>query len=330
MFDEIITDSYLLAQKCMIRDGFVFVSVTKPYNVYDGLLIKVKCADNESSFRYLESSKSLQEHIDYFNGHKLEKAYIFTEDLAILRELKTLKYLTLVLPGESKSIDYTPLYDMQNLKSLSITTSDDEPLSNPINCSNLKALEFFSVNGHNIINVSSLSNIKTLLISNDPSDNLYEIFSSMSIDTLMMTQCKVRSLDGIEQSNNMQCLYLYYNRRLEDISALRSVKSTLRALRIENCSKIKDFSVLSELENLEHLMLCGSNVLQSLSFIKCMKNLKTFVFDFNVLDGNLSACKNLFYVYSGRNRKHFNMNDKELPKGTYYHGNDNIDLWRRY
>ena len=45
---------------------------------------------------------------------------------------------------------------------------------------------------------------------------------------------------------------------------------------IENCPKIKDFSVLKELKNLELLQLYGKNELPDLSFIRHMKNLKTF------------------------------------------------------
>ena len=73
----------------------------------------------------------------------------------------------------------------------------------------------------------------------------------------------------------------------------------------------------------------GRNVLESLDFLRDMKNLKTFVFDVDVLDGDLTPCLDLSYVYSARNRKHFNLKDKDLPKGTYYRGNDNIETWRR-
>ena len=330
MFDEVITDSYQLAQKCIVRDGFVFVSVTNPPNVYDGLLIKVRNENNGISFQCFDSNKTVQEHIDYFNNLKLEKAYIYTDDLTILNELKTLKYLSLVLLSDKMPIDFTPLYDAQHLISLSISTVDFEPLANPVDCTKFKSLEFFSVNGQDIINLSSLPSVKTLLISNDRSNNLYNVFSSEDLDVLMMTQCRIRSLDGIEQSKSMQCLYLYYNRCLENIEALTNTKHTLRALRIENCSKIKDFSVLSKLDNLEHLILVGSNTLQNLNFLKNMKKLKTFVFDYDVLDGDLSLCKKISYVYSGKNRKHFNCKDKDLPKGKYYHGYDNIEQWRRY
>ena len=60
-----------------------------------------------------------------------------------------------------------------------------------------------------------------------------------------------------------------------------------------------------------------------------MKGLKTFVFSVNVRDGDLSPALNLSYVYSEKNRKHYNLKDKDLPKGKYVRGNENIDEWRR-
>ena len=108
------------------------------------------------------------------------------------------------------------------------------------------------------------------------------------------------------------------------------VKNSLKALRIENCAKIKDFSVLEKLENLELLDLSGSNEIPSLSFIRKLKNLKVFVFSVNVLDGDLTPCKDLSYAACVRGRKHYNMKNRDLPKGKVTRGNEDIELWRRF
>lgn len=134
----------------------------------------------------------------------------------------------------------------------------------------------------------------------------------------------------VSADKKLQCLYLYYNRSLSDISALEGVKDSLKALRIENCAKIKDFSVLEKLENLELLDLSGSNEIPSLSFIRKLKNLKMFVFSVNVLDGDLTPCKDLSYAACVRGRKHYNMKDRDLPKGKVTRGNEDIELWRRF
>ena len=117
----------------------------------------------------------------------------------------------------------------------------------------------------------------------------------------------------MQKSQSMQCLYLYYNRYLSDISALEKIKHTIKALRIENCPKIQDFSVLHNLHNLEFLIVKGSNTLQNLSFIKNMPKLRYLHLTMNVADGDLSVCLSLSYAKI-KNRKHYTHKDSELPK----------------
>jgi hypothetical protein len=87
--------------------------------------------------------------------------------------------------------------------------------------------------------------------------------------------------------------------------------------------------VLGELESLELLELSGNNELPNLNFLKTMKNLKTFVFNVNIKDGDLSQCLKLSYAFSEKNRKHYNLKDSDLPKGQYIRGNETIEEWRR-
>jgi hypothetical protein len=96
-------------------------------------------------------------------------------------------------------------------------------------------------------------------------------------------------------------------------------------LYIQNCSNIKDFSVLGELENLEALELIGNNNIPNLNFLNMMKNLKTFVFEYNILDGNLSQCLSIPNVHCNKNRRHYNYADCDLPKGEYFFGNETIE-----
>ena len=38
--NEIISDGNILGQKCIVRDGFVFTSITEPHNVFDAIVIR--------------------------------------------------------------------------------------------------------------------------------------------------------------------------------------------------------------------------------------------------------------------------------------------------
>ena len=39
-----------------------------------------------------------------------------------------------------------------------------------------------------------------------------------------------------------------------------------------------------------------------------------FLFSMNVLDGDLTPCMKIPYVYCERNRKHYNLKNKDLPR----------------
>ena len=181
------------------------------------------------------------------------------------------------------------------------------------------------------LNYEIITTLKSLSVGGFTGKNrdLTDLFCSKKLDTLELRECKIQSLKGIEQSDKIQCIYIYHNRSLKDISMLSKVKKTLKALHIEQCSKIEDFSVLEELENLEMLWIWGNNRLDNLNFLKKLKKLKTFVFDVNILDGDLTPCLNVGCVYCDKNRKHYNLKDKELPKGEFVNGNEDIETWRR-
>lgn len=334
MVDKIheVVDYKALADHYIIRNGYVFLPLTYPANVFDAVLIREPQNAICFSPRLPYSNKRLDEHIDLINELKLEKAVIIAKDINFIEKCPSLRHLKIIPSDDSgNAFDYSPLYNMPKIKSLwgSTIYGRNEEYFTTLDYSRIKGIESFGVSNSNYLNYQNVTTLKSLALSDYKGHDIQEAFSSLELDTLSIIQCKVKSLEGIQKSQNMQCLYLYYNRSLEDISALLKVKKSLRALRIENCPKIKDFSILGELENLELLELSGGNELPSLSFLKNMKKLKTFIFSMNVKDGDLSPCLNLSYVYNQKNRKHYNLKDKDLPKGQYVRGNETIDEWRR-
>lgn len=312
-------------------DGKRFVSVTFPFNRPDGILIE---------------NLKLEYMVDYIQKKQIKKAYIeemtdynFLENCQsfehIAMEFKPSfsEYSNCIQKGNKiiKEYDLTSLYTLKHLKSLNMYENVPEfvQVKVQIDLSKMLFLEMLWSEYKYVKNINSLTGIKTLVLNHVKLPDLHGLFCGDALDTLSVACSSIKSLDGIETADKMQCLYLYYNRSLKDISALSKVKKTLKALRIDNCSKIEDFSVLAELENLELLQLSGSNTLPSLDFIKSMKNLKTFVFNVNVENGDLTPCLNLSYVYSEKNRKHYNLKDKDLPKNVHTRGNEDIEEWRR-
>ena len=307
----------------IIKDGFEFVPMFYPFYEKKAILVRF-------------DGRTLEDYQKYILEHGIEKAHIIMPDLKILKLCPSLKYLK-IFPSRNvpENFDVSPLYDLPEVKALhclnKYTFQGKERISE-IDFSLINGLIDLSVYvNKGTLNFNKVKTIKSLSAGRFKGENcdLTDLFCSQELDTLTLGECQITSLNGIGTSPKMQCLYLDYNRTLSDISALSTVKKSLRALRIVNCPKIQDFSVLGELENLELLELTGSNTIPSLDFVKSMKNLKTFLFDMNVRDGDLTPCLDLSYVYSVKNRKHYNVKDKQFHKGLYVRGNEDIEEWRR-
>ena len=331
-FRDVIMDAETLGKRYIVRDGMVFTSITHPANIYDAIVVKYPPDIPCTSPNMHGSICSLEEQLEFIRVHKIEKALIIADSIGFIMSCPSLKYFR-IIPADSadRGFDYSPLYGMPQIKSLQAKAiyGRGEKFTTELDCAKLRGLEKLSVTNRQYKHFNAVQTLKSLGLSNYRGKDLTAAFSSSILDTLTVLQSGIESLDGIQTSQRLQCLYLYHNRTLRDIGAIRDVKSTLRALRIENCPRIDDFSVLSELENLELLELSGNNELPDLEFLRKMKSLKTFVFTVNVKSGDLSPCMNLSYAYSGRNRRHYDRKDADLPKGQYVRGNETIEDWRR-
>ena len=303
------------------KDGFEFCAIVYPYTKYNALCVNF-------------TQNSVDKYIKYINNNKIEQAEIVMEDLSFLEQCSTLNMLHIYPPyNATKEFDLSPIYRMKEIKTLQCYNQFGEQMQHfaSIDYSKIKGLVQLRIDvNKGTINYNKIDTLKSLIVWQHKGkyNNLNDLFSSEILDTLNLTQCKIKSLDGIEKSKKMQCLYLYYNRSLKDISALEKVKDTLKALVISKCPKIEDFSVLEKLENLEYLELEGNNILPNLHFLSKLKNLKTLYFEYNVLDGDITPCLDIQRVYI-KNRRHYNLKDNDLPKGKQVFGNEDIEEWRR-
>ena len=329
-----IKDYTVLYSRYIMRDGFPFTCVTRPINVFDAILVKPTGASAFSP-RFPDFNMDVEQYVSFINKHKLNKAFIIDDDISFLDRVPTLEYIVFV-PSDSSNtdFDFSPLYRRTNLKYLKCHTRFGFNFQKQckIDYSKINNLVYLDIpSGEGQLNCNALEMIKTLSVLENRCKNLYELFSSKQIDVLKIVDSWIVNLEGIQQSNKIQFLELYGNRKLEDINALDSVSKTLKCLSIQKCSKIKDFSVLGRLDNLEVLYLYGNNNLPNLDFLRDMKKLKVFGFDVNIVDGNLEECMKLIRAYCARNRKHYNLKDRDLPKGDYSLQtiSDGIEDWRR-
>lgn len=321
-----------------IRDGFCFTAIDYPFTKRDAITIyggdNVLWEYQLMNKEILENPRTLEEYKTYIQEKGIEKAKIFLPHLEILKYCPSLKHLHIFPSEDVPDFDFSVLYERPEIKALFCRNnygSREQYYSN-IDFSKIGGLVDLGVDAHKAsLNFNRVETLKSLFIGGFKGKNydLTDAFCSKELDTLRILQCGIYSLEGIDMSDKMQCVYLEYNSKLQDISALKKVRNTLKALHIENCPKITDFSVLRELENLECLSIMGKNILPDLSFIKELKNLKTFTFDVFIKDGNLEPCLTLQYAAAITNRRGYNLKDNDLPKGKYVAGNEDIEIWRR-
>ncbi len=268
----------------------------------------------------LRSRKTIEEHIEFIRTNNIKKTIIVADDIRFLRECPSLEYLWVIPSDTATDFDYSPVYDLPNLKWFTCDTEYGSKVKKfaSIDYSRIKGLKRLAIgNAKEHLNVKALNELQYLScdFGYPNSSTLTDHIPVNSLLRLSLCQSHIQSLEGIEVATKLRGLDLAYNRRLTDISALSDLKDTLTELVIQSCGKIRDFSVLSELHNMQFLTLSGSNVLPDLSFLKNMPNLKFLKLTMDVKDGDLSLCENVSAVYI-RNRKHFSHKDKELPKNA--------------
>lgn len=271
---------------------------------------------------FLRSKKTLEDHVAFIRDNNIKKAYIVADDIHFLKNCPSIEYLKVYPSITAQNFDYTPIYEMPNLKwvvCLTTTGLDDHVVSS-IDYGRMKPIYKLGIldpKGH--INVNQARGVKSLYFDCGFPDScdLRNVIPGKELLELSICQAPIRSLDGIEDQHFLRRLELSYNRKLTDISALYNLRKSLVNLEIDTCGKIRDFSVLSELDHLEYLSLRGSNSLDDLSFLKKMPKLKCLLLTMNVADGNLGLCKNVPYVKI-KNRAHYSLKDKDLPKNISF------------
>ena len=267
---------------------------------------------------FLRSRKSLQEHIEYIRNNNIKKVIVVAEDIHFLTQCPSIEYL-MVLPAiTANEFDYSPIYKMPNIKWLQCETiyGANEDKVSTIDYSRFQGVKRLGVSGgKGHLNVHAAKEVVSMIFDFGfpNAKTLIGFISGETLENFSISQSPIQSLEGIEVASQLRRLELAYNRRLTDISALCHLGESLRYLEIDTCGKIRDFSVLKELHNLEFLVLKGSNILPDLSFIKEMPKLRNLHLTMNVEDGNLSLCEQLPYARI-KNRKHFSHKDSELPK----------------
>ena len=324
--NEKITNLTDLYNHFVMRDGFVFTSICDPTDVYDAIVIRYPETARCYSPIVGVSSRSIDEHIRLINQNKLCKALIIAEKLDFLDRCPTLTHLEIVPAFNiNGNLDLTQLYKQPKIQYLNFPRQSGlkingikEGKRGPIDFSNIIGLEELSFEVSKTDSASHpIHSLKKLSISkfkSNTSEPLQGLFDGGQMSDIDFTQCNLTSLKFLKNCTTLSDVSINYDRAFSDLLELYDFRDTIEHLSIYNCSKIINFGVISNFYHLLSLHLWGSNQVSDLSFLRELNQLKIFTFDMNVINGDLSFCLNIPYVYSAKDRRHYNYKDAQLPK----------------
>ena len=260
-----------------------------------------------------------------------DKMAISLESLSLLSEFPHLKRLVL-LPGMTTERGLQTLYTLHGLELLDTDYVETEKrATDRIDVSRFPALQALSARSSwNFCGISGCNSLRTLKVLEWHEKDLMELRTLKKLDCVSISLGSLRSLAGLE-GTRIRCLELSYLRSLHDISVLSDCKC-LKALRIEHCPKIVGLAdILRQLNGLMMLAVTGNRgTFENLDFIDGMKDLRFFVTDFNILDGKIERLKQLPYASVLRDRRHYDVKDKDLSRNSNgLHGTEDIPKWRR-
>ncbi len=208
--------------------------------------------------------------------------------------------------------DISAVHILSDLRYLSI--SDNK---NQIDFHAFPKLEEASLDWHpkmHNLNASQQLRILTLGKFNSKEKDFTVLPLMKDLIQLSIVQTTITSLSGIDRFPKLERLGVWYGSKLDNISSINKIASTLQSLNFSTCKKIEDLSVLKSLSNLRFLGLNDCGNIESISFIRDMPNLKIFTFvKTNIKDGNLSPCIGLSYA-GFLDKRHYSHKHEELSK----------------
>lgn len=318
---KIECEQNLVDRSCLF-EGFVFTMETN----FRGYYMLLHNFPDERLKPFINGSKkNLVEHVNFICDNNVDSLIIYLKDINFLSECESVRRLKLFLPKKNCDFNFEPLYTIKKLKNLHLHQLGYENKIE-LDFENLSCIEylFLYIEDYSFIkNISKLDSLKALDLRDFNLKSIEMDIIPRNLNCLKLYGSNIKDLKGIENSTSLERIELNVMDNLVDISDLSKIKNTLKILKIDDCDKIKDFSVLNELKNLEYLELCGRNKIKDLDFLNKMDKLKIFKFSFKVENGDLSNCLKIPHVECVKNFKFYNLRKEDMPISQKY---KNFDL----
>jgi len=220
-------------------------------------------------------------------------------------------YLNMASGWETENYHF--LSKIPKLVNLAILDVNSEGIEAIMNCLKLESIGLTIPESHNI-DYSVFSNLKHASLT--WKKGYKSIYNATSLEYLFLDRFKERDNHGLNNLKKLHTLKIG-NSTICDLSFLEDLKN-ISWLELTNCNKITSINSISNLDKLERLFIRGSRKLtdlrplerlqnlevlvldvgqlESLTFLKDLKNLKAFSYHgvkSKILDGNLTVLTEL-------------------------------------
>ena len=248
------------------------------------------------------------QYLKYIEKNSINYLRCQDVDMSLLNFFSDIEFIT--VPEDAENLE--ELYKLKKLKGLEISARNLAKLD--LAC--FKELEYLVVSDYSKENYSlqSCIRLKHLYLIHSNITSLKNIVVSSKLETIHLDFCyDLKTLDGIQSFANLNKLVIDYCLKLNDVSSLKNISDSIKYLSITDCNKIQGLlDVLSQLTKLETLHLATFqtnrvNYLESIKFIESFHNLKSFMTDYNIKDGDLTPLTKIKEVNILKSYKHYNL-----------------------
>ncbi len=277
--------------------------------------------------------------LDNIKPEFLENKYIVRlsgkfDDIFIEKFIKIFKHTTrLDIGNQYGSANNSFIYEMPNLEALGISLFTDSDFI--LDCAKLpkplKELNISVWSKKHIVNIEALNDTKLehLYISDFNEKDLTKLSCLTNLKLLDLTRAKIKSLKGIETLTKIRVLVFGATQSLSDITDIVALKDTLKYVHFILCSKMRDFSPIGKLTELEILEITDCKYMESIGFIREMPDLQQLDLIGNTLINDLDTtpAKHVPAFYGSRYKNY----NKEYPEKELKEGMRTLlDIYKEY
>ena len=259
-----------------------------------------------------ECTPSITKAVDQYHIKELElnraKGWKRTS-LNFLNDLSHLKSLTII---DFNITEIQPIHSLESLQYLDINTY----CKNPIDFSCFPDLEecvlVWRARAKSLFECKKL---RRLFLSKYTGQDLSKFSNLHTLKDLSIVTSRIKSVEGIENLQNLTSLGLYELRGLHSLVGIETLHN-LKKFDIRGCRLIETLEGVRGLSKLEKIDFSTNAKIESLAPLQALKNLQQVLFyeSTNIQDGNLVPLINLpnLKTFSFQNRKHYSHSREEI------------------